>query len=89
MTNLHSPLYIEERMENMISLLIVIGILALMFKATGFCFRLCGKLLGIMFSVIGYLFLGGLSVGVFGIALFIIPVIVIAGITSICVAMFG
>ena len=72
-----------------LSLLVVIGILALMFKVTGFFFRVCGKLLGFVFSGIGYLFLGGLAVGVFGIALFIIPVIFIVGIISICTAVFA
>ena len=72
-----------------VSLLIIIGILALMFKVTGFFFRVCGKILGFVFSGVGYLVLGFLAVGVFGIALFIIPVIFIAGIVSICAALFA
>ena len=66
-----------------ISLLVVIGVLALMFKLTSLVFSIFGKLLGLIFSGIGYFFLGVLAVGAFGIALFIIPIIVIAGIIAI------
>ena len=66
-----------------LSTLLVIGILALMFKVTGWMFGLFGKLLGILFGGIGYILIGILAVGILGIAFFIIPVIFIAGIVSI------
>ena len=66
-----------------ISLLVVIGALALMFKLTGLIFGVFGKLLGLIFSGIGYFFLGVLAVGAFGIALFVVPIIIIAGIIAI------
>ena len=70
-----------------LSTLLVIGILALMFKVTGWVFGLFGKLLGILFGGIGYILIGILAVGILGIAFFIVPIIVIVGIISICKAM--
>jgi len=67
----------------MFSLLIVIGMLVLLFKITGFIFCIFGKILGIIFGALGYIILALLAVGVFGIAFFIIPVIAVAGIIAI------
>lgn len=45
----------------MLSLLIVIVMMAILFKITFFVFRIVGKILGGMLGVIGWLILGGLA----------------------------
>ena len=70
-----------------ISLLVVIGVLALMFKLTGLVFSFFGKLLGLVFSGIGYFFVGILAIGMIGMAIVIIPLVVIIGISSIVAAL--
>ena len=70
-----------------ISLLVVIGVLALMFKLTGLAFSIFGKLLGLLFSGIGYFFVGLLAIGMIGMAIVIIPVVIMVGICAIVAAL--
>lgn len=49
-------------------------------------FQLAGKLLGFLLGEVGWLILAALAVTVFGVAVFIVPVIVIAGLISLIVA---
>ncbi len=44
----------------MLSLLIVILVMVVLFKVTGFMFHIAGKLLGGILGIIGWLILGGL-----------------------------
>ncbi|MGN0361533.1 MAG: hypothetical protein ACI4ET_01700 [Bilifractor sp.] len=70
----------------MFSLIIVILMVVALFKLTGFIFHIIGKLLGGIFGIIGWLILGGLAVSVFGLALFVLPIILIVGCIAIIVA---
>lgn len=67
----------------MIGLIFVIIMLALSFRIVGVVLSICGKLLGVLLSCVGFIILGGLAIGVFGIALMIIPIIIIVGISAI------
>ena len=71
----------KERGVEMLSLLIVILVMV-----TGFLFHIAGKLLGGIFGIIGWLILGGLAISVFGLALFVFPIILIVGIVALAVA---
>ena len=53
----------------MLSILVLIFIMIGLFKLTGLFFRAVGTLLGWIFGGIGWLFLAGLAVTVFGLAL--------------------
>ncbi len=66
-----------------IPLILFILALVIMFKVTGFFLKLCGKLLGIMFSVAGYAMIGILVVGAIGLGMVIIPLVMIVGVCSI------
>ena len=67
----------------LISLAICILALVVMFKITGFFLGLFGKLLGILFSGLGYVLLGIVLISVIGATMVIIPIIFIVGIISI------
>lgn len=67
----------------MLGWIIVIGLVILSFKICGFVLKLCGKLLGGIFSIIGYFLIGVLGVAGFGIAFVAIPIILVIGIATI------
>ena len=71
----------KERGGEMLSLLIVILVMVVLFKVTGFMFHIAGKLLGGIFGIIGWLILGGLAISVF-----VFPIILIVGIVALAVA---
>ncbi len=58
--------------------LTVVSVL-LMFKLTGFLLRVCGRVLGVIFSLVGYLLLGLLLMPLFSAALFVIPTLLVIG----------
>ena len=58
--------------------LTVVSVL-LMFKLTGFLLRVCGRVLGVIFSLAGYLLLGLLLMPLFSAALFVIPALLVIG----------
>ncbi|MCC6094182.1 MAG: hypothetical protein LIV24_04035 [Eubacterium sp.] len=70
----------------MFSLIIVILMVIALFKLTGFVFHIIGKLLGGIFGILGWLILGGLAVTVFGLAFFVLPIILIIGCIAVIVA---
>ncbi len=72
----------------MVSLLIVILMIAALFKITIFMFHIAGKILGAILGIAGWLILGGLAVTAFGLALIALPVILIIGIIAIMAAAF-
>ncbi len=76
----------KERGGEMLSFLIVILVMVVLFKVTGFMFHIAGKLLGGILGIIGWLILGGLAISVFGLALFVLPIILIVGIVALIVA---
>ncbi len=70
----------------MLGLLIVILMLVILFKITFFIFRIVGKILGCILGVIGWLILGCLAITVFGLALFILPIILVVGVVALIAA---
>ena len=66
-----------------IPLVLCVLALVVMFKVTGFFLRLCGKLLGVIFSLAGYALIGTLVIGSIGLGIIVIPLIAIAGLFSI------
>lgn len=76
----------KERGGEMLSFLIVILVMVVLFKVTGFMFHIAGKLFGGILGIIGWLILGGLAISVFGLALFVLPIILIVGIVALIVA---
>lgn len=61
------------------SLLLMFVSVLLMFKLTGFLLRVCGRVLGVIFSLVGYLLLGLLLMPLFSAALFVIPTLLVIG----------
>ena len=61
------------------SLLLMFVSVLLMFKLTGFPLRVCGRVLGVIFSLVGYLLLGLLLMPLFSAALFVIPTLLVIG----------
>ncbi len=65
----------------MLTIIICILLMIAMFKLTWFLLKTCGKLIGAIFSVIGYVIIAAFA-GV-GVAVLAIPVILIIG--AICI----
>lgn len=70
----------------MLSLILVIACVIGLFRLTGFLLHMAGRLLGIFLSAIGWLILAGLAVTLFGAAMAVLPVILIAGVIALIVA---
>ncbi len=70
----------------MVSLLIVVFLMAILFKITFFMFHIVGKILGGILGVIGWLLLGSLAVTVFGLTLITLPIILIVGFVTLIAA---
>ena len=64
-------------------IVIIVLLLLLAIKVTGWMIKLCGKLIGALFSLGGYLIIGGLAVFGFGLALVVIPIVLVAGIITV------
>ena len=69
-------------MITLLSVVIGIGLLVLMFKFVGLLFGIFGKLLGLIFSLGGYIIIGVVAFFLIGTFL-IIPIVVVAAIISI------
>lgn len=67
-------------------ILLTIFCVILLFKLTGLFFRVCGKILGVIFSLIGYALIGMLMVTAFGIALRALPFLLLVGIGATAIA---
>ncbi len=67
-------------------ILLTILFVVLFFKLTGLFFRVCGKLLGIAFSLFGYALIGMLAIAVLGVAVNAIPILALVCIGAIIVA---
>lgn len=67
----------------MIEMLILVFMLFVLFKITGFLFSVVGKVLGCVFGIIGYVLLGVLYVAAFGMAIAFLPVILLIGMAGI------
>ena len=70
----------------MLSILALIFIMIGLFKLTGLFFRAVGTLLGWIFGGIGWLILVGLAVTVFGLALIVVPAVLVIGLVALIAA---
>lgn len=66
-------------------ILLTILLLFLFFKFTGFLFRISGRVLGAIFSLIGYAVIGMIVVSLLGIVFFF-PLILLIGIVATIIA---
>jgi len=66
-------------------ILLTILLLFLFFKFTGFLFRISGRVLGAVFSLIGYAVIGMIVVSLLGMVFFF-PLILLIGIVAIIIA---
>lgn len=69
----------------MLSLLALILIVVGFFKLTGVVFHAAGKILGGVLGIIGWLILAGLAVTLFGLALYVIPIVLVIGVIALIV----
>ncbi len=67
----------------MMEMIVIVLMLFLMLKITGFLFKIAGRVIGFVFGIIGSVFIGVLSVAAFGLALVFLPVIAVLGIVGI------
>ena len=67
----------------MLGFIVIIALLVLAFKFVGFLLKICGKLLGGFFGILGYALIGVIAVGLFKIAFVAIPIILVIGIATI------
>lgn len=66
----------------MLSLLLIILFAVILFKLTVFAFKVVGTLLGWILGIFGWLFLAGIAVLVFGLAVAVVPAILITGVCA-------
>jgi len=67
-------------------ILLLILCMVLFFKFIGFLFRITGKIIGGIFSLLGFAIIGVIAIAFLGIALRLLPVILILGIIAIIIA---
>ena len=72
----------------MLSVLILILVIGVMSKMTGFMLGLGFKVLGLVISLIGYIIVGALSIAFIGMAAFVVPLVLIGAIGSIVYYLF-
>lgn len=64
-------------------IIFTILMVCLLFKICGWMLKLCGKILGAAFSLIGYLIVGVIAFAGFGLAIIVIPIVLIVGIATV------
>ena len=67
-------------------ILILILCMVLCFKVIGLFFHIAGRLLGIVFSLLGYIIIGAIAVTLLGLAFEALPVILVLAIIGIIIA---
>ena len=70
-------------MASTIGIIILILILLAAFKLTAFIFKICGKLFGLLLSIIGYIIIGGVGISLIGLAVVVVPIVLICAIFAI------
>ncbi|MCH4072336.1 hypothetical protein [Pseudoramibacter sp.] len=63
----------------MLTLCFVIFLMVILFRLTGVFFQIAGGLLGFVLSLIGWVILGALAVGLLGLAVYFLPVVLVVG----------
>lgn len=71
------------------SILFTIFMFWLLLKGTGLFLRIFGRIIGIGFGLLGYLFTGIILVTVFGAAFFFIPIIFVIGLVTVIMLVAG
>lgn len=66
----------------MFGFIVMILVLAAMFKLTGFMLGLGFKIVGLIFSLIGYVISAALMIAMFGMAALVIPAVLIVAVFS-------
>lgn len=66
----------------MLGFIIMIAVLAAMFKLTGFMLGLGFKIVGLIFSLLGYIISAALMIAMFGMATLVIPAVLIVAVFS-------
>lgn len=66
----------------MFGILILIMLLVMLFKLTALLLSLGSRMIGIVLSMVGYLIIAFLAIGILGLAAFVFPLILIAGAVS-------
>lgn len=64
------------------SILLTVLLLYLFFHVAGFFFHICGRILGIVLSLFGYVFIGALAIGLFSLSLNFLPFLLGAGLVG-------
>ena len=67
-------------------ILLTILFVVVFFKLAGLFFRVCGKLLGIVLSLFGYVLIGMLAIAALGVAMNAIPILALVCIGAIIAA---
>ena len=67
-------------------ILLTILFVVVFFKLTGLFLRVCGKLLGIVLSLFGYVLIGMLAIAALGVAMNAIPILALVCIGAIIAA---
>jgi hypothetical protein len=70
----------------MLTLCFVIFLMVILFRLTGVLFHIAGGVLGFIFSLLGWVILGGLAVGLLGLAVYFLPVILVVGAVAVLMA---
>ncbi|MCH3986491.1 MAG: hypothetical protein LKG56_01685 [Lachnospiraceae bacterium] len=71
----------------MLSILILVCFVIGFFKLTGFFLRIAGRIFGGLLGIFGWLILAVLAVTLFGMAAYVLPLILIAGIIALIVGL--
>lgn len=64
-------------------IIFTILMVCLLFKVCGWMLKLCGKILGAALSLVGYLIVGVIAFAGFGLAIIVIPIVLIVGIATV------
>ena len=73
----------------MLSALIVIIILGLTLKLAFFIVKVCGKVIGAIFSLVGYILAGVIAIMFLGVAAVVVPIIILIAILTILGIVFS
>ena len=68
---------------DIMGIIIIIAAMLILFKITAFILKIIGKVIGIVFGLVGYILLGVLAVFAFGMAMIFLPAIVVLGLLGI------
>jgi hypothetical protein len=71
----------------MLTLCFVIFLMVILFRMTGVLIHIAGGVLGFIFSLLGWVILGGLAVGLLGLAVYFLPVILVVGAVAVLSAL--